>query len=211
MTKNRHSLSAVINSFTKELRSLESFADSNQTKFAAGGLTKKELVLLTETVFFRCYRHYENFVREVFLLYCREKNTLNGKRVYSYLKPSSYLHTEELIKSSMPFLDWTNPDTIIQRSELYLQKGFPIKLVYTSHKDELNKYKKIRNHIAHNSVESYAQYIKVVRGHFGVLPLTVPTPGKFLLLISPIPPRRYYLLQFFYTLKQIAQEITNVP
>lgn len=210
MIKSRRSVSAVITSFTREVQSLENFANSNQTKFAAGVLSKKELVLLTETVFFRCYRHYENFIRDIFLLYCREKNTLNGRRVLSYLKPSNYTHTEELIKSSMHFLDWTSPDIIIQRSELYLQNGFPIKLAYTAHKDELNRYKKIRNHIAHNSIESYNQYIKVVKGHFGVVPLTVPTPGEFLLLISPTPPLRYYLLQFFDTVKQVAQEITNV-
>lgn len=67
-------------------------------------------------------------MRDVFLLYCLEKRPQTGKKVGSYLKPKSFHHAEQLIQSSMPFLDWVSPETVVSRAELYLDQGFPIKL-----------------------------------------------------------------------------------
>ena len=100
------------------------------------------------------------------------KNPCTGrKKAQSFLNPLDFRHTEDLIKSAMPFLDWSSPDAIIGRSELYLKDGFPIKPAIEPHLAELRDFKKIRNHIAHNSTESFNDYLKVLKRHYTVIPL----------------------------------------
>ncbi len=207
--KNRIKISASFNSFIKEIERLKKFDFANHIKFAKKELTKSQIELLVESIFFASYRGYEGFLREIFLLYCLEKQSKRKPKVKSYLKPKDFVHAEQLVKSSMPFLDWTKPDNIIARSEIYLQNdGHPIKLPYIVNKQQLMDFKKIRNHIAHNSIESENGYESVVRSYFGVTPLKIPTPGQYLMLTSKKKATNYNLLDFFELMKKISLDLT---
>lgn len=206
--KNRIKISASLNSFEKEIDRLKKFDFANQQKFATNKLTRAQIELLVETVFFYSFRAYESFIREVFLLYCMEKQSSKKPKVKSYLKAKDFEHTELLIKSSMPFLDWTSPKTIIERAELYLVNGYPVKLPYSANLQPLQSFKKIRNHIAHNSIESEDGYKKVVKSYYGVVPLQIPTPGQYLMLSSKTTTGNYLLLDFFDLMKTIAADLT---
>ena len=214
MPKYRIKISAVYKDFNKELRILERFDSENQKRFSGGlgitqtNITRHQLHFLTEAVFFRAFRAYERFVRDIFLLYCQEKSPRSGARVISFLKPTSFNHSEELIKSSLRYLEWTNPDDVIRRSELYLKDGFPIKLPYATHRETLQDFRRIRNHIAHDSIESLNGYKVALRRHFGTIPLRLPAPGEFLLLTDRSDPTKYKLLVFFNLMKTISSELT---
>ena len=111
----------------KQLTSLRKLDQENQKRInpSTGGLTKGKLSkqqfhMLTENVFFSAFRSYENFIEEVFILYCLGKKTPSGKHAKPFIAPNNYTHAMELMKSSMPFLDWAKPGSIIKRSELYL-------------------------------------------------------------------------------------------
>lgn len=207
MAGKRIKVSAAYNDFSKQIKSLRKFDDLNQTNFQNNELSKKQLHLLTESIFFNGFRDYENLVREIFILYTQEKKRTNGDKVKSYLQPKDFYHAENLIKSSMQFLDWNTPDTIIERSELYLKDGFPIKAPYTIYRTHLTNYKRLRNHIAHNSVETLSAYKKVLRGYFGVNPLQTPSVGEYLLLTSKTDATKYHLLEFFDLLEEMASRI----
>lgn len=207
MSKKRIKISAAYNDFSSQLQSLRNFDQVNQTNFQNKSLSKKQLHILSESTFFSAFREYENFIRDVFLLYTQEKRRTNGAKVVSYLQPKDFFHAENLIKSSMPFLDWNSPDTIIERSELYLKDGYPVKMPYTANKSKLGDYKKVRNHIAHNSTESMVSFKKVLRGYFGTNPLTIPSVGEYLLLTSKIDHNKYHLLEFFDLLDDMANRI----
>jgi len=207
--KKRVKVSAALNSFIKEIERLERFDSANQKKFIKGELTKSQIELLVESIFFASYRGYEGFLREIFLLYCLEKQSTRSPKVKSYLKPKDFAHAEQLIKSSMFFLDWTKPDNVIERAEIYLQNdGHPIKLPYTVNKQQLKEFKRIRNHIAHNSIESQSEYETVLRSYYGVVPLILPTPGHYLMLVSKRKPTNYNLLDFFDLVKKISVDLT---
>ncbi len=189
------------------------FDAENQRRFGAmlgraNGLSPKQLHLLTESVFFTAFREYEAFVRDVFVLYCLEKEPSSGKRVRSYLRPRNFAHAEQLMQSSMPFLDWTNPATVIDRAELYLQDGFPVKLPFTTNQDVLRDYKRIRNHIAHGSSQSMVEYKKVLRKHYTTVPLVTPAPGEFLLATERNRANQYKLLTFFDLMRAMANDLT---
>lgn len=211
MRQLRRKMSAVLGDFCIELDRLERFDSENQRSFSNNRrrkLSKMQLYLLTESIFFASFREFEGFIRDVFLLYCLEKASVSGKRVKSYIRPKGFVHAEELIQSSMPFLDWNSPDTVIQRAELYLEDGFPIKLAFTSHLNELRDFKRIRNHIAHSSKESLDGYKKTLKNYFGVVPLNIPSPGEFLLVTEAKKPSKYKLLTFFELMRKISVDIT---
>jgi hypothetical protein len=207
--KKRVKITAAFSAFNREIERLEKFDLTNQHRFNAKQLTKPQLELLVESIFFAAFRNYEGFIREVFILYTLEKQGSKKPKVKSYLKPNNFEHAELLIKSSMPFLDWTSPDTVIERAELFLQNGHPIKLPYSTNLQQLKDFKKLRNHIAHNSMESEVQFEKLVRTYFhGVKPLVMPTPGQYLMFSSRRTPTNYLLLDFFDLMKQISIDLT---
>lgn len=207
--KNRIKISACYNSFIQELTRLERFDFLNHQKFNNHELTRPQMELMVESIFFASFRAYEGFIREIFLLYCLEKTTTTKRNIKSYLKPRNFEHSELLVKSSMPFLDWTSPETIIERAELYLENGYPIKLPYTTNLQQLRDFKRLRNHIAHNSLESETQYEKLVRLYYnGIKPLQMPLPGRYLMLPSRRRASNYLLLDFFALMKTISIDLT---
>ena len=208
-TFQRSKISAAYRDFTREINRLKRFDNQNQQNFAAGRLTNSQVELLVESIFFACFRKYENFIREIFILYTMGKRPRNNARVTSYLNPKNFLHAEQLMKSSMNFLDWNSPDTIIERSDLYLANGFPIRLSYTTNLNAFRQYKKLRNHIAHDSLESFDEYKKIVNAYYGgIAPLSYPSPGQFLILPSNITAGNYLLLDFFDLINTVSFDMT---
>lgn len=207
MAIKRIKISAAYNDFSVQIKSLRNFDSTNQTNFQSNNLSKKQLHFLTEFIFFSAFREYENLVRDIFILYTQEKKRTNGKKVKSFLKPRDFFHAENLIKSSMQYLDWNTPNTIIERSELYLKNGYPIKTPYTANRTVLLKYKRLRNHIAHNSVESLNGYKKVLRSYYGTNPLKILSVGEYLILTSKQDLTKYHLLEFFDLIEDMADRI----
>jgi hypothetical protein len=193
-----------------QLRSLRTLDSLNQRQFAAGlgrksGLSKAQLHVLTEAIFFAGFRAYEQFMRNVFVLYCCGVQPSRRRLIRPYLKPKTLKHAEELLQSSMPFLDWSSPDSLIDRAETYLEGGYPVKDVITANLESLRDLKRIRNHIAHMSKESQAEYLKTVKRHYGIVPLKVPRPGEFLLLTRR-GSRSYYLSDYLQLINKVAAQ-----
>lgn len=209
----RRDVVTCYNDFKNEINKLKDFDNINTTSFSNSQLTSGQLELMSESIFFAAYRAYEGFIRELFILYSLGESHLNTsvQNIVSYVNPRDFIHAESFIKSSAKFAEWNNPDDLISRAEVFFDDGYPIKLIYTSHKVVLNDYKRIRNHIAHNSSESETQYKKVVKIHHnGVLPSPLPSVGAFLRLSH----RRigsYGLLIFLDTLLTIADQLTTPP
>ena len=97
---------------------------------------------------------------------------------------------------------------MIRRAELYLNGGYPIKTPYTRNLDKLQDFRRIRNQIAHKSKESLTEYRKVLRKHYGTIPLIIPQPGEFLLETDRTNPAKYILLTYFDDLKKLADDLT---
>lgn len=204
-------ISTLKKQFVLEIDRLDRLDKRNQADFSAGGtmrLLKNQLESLTEFLFLSGFRAYECFIGLLFAHYCCEAPHSSRKSVHSFLQPKSVMHASQLIKSSMHFIDWSSPDTVISRAELYLKDGFPFKLPFTTHRTNLSSLKKIRNHIAHNSLESLEEYKKVVKDYYSTIPLKIPSPGAFLLLPSKQNRHIYNLQAFFNLMKMLSNELT---
>ena len=206
------SFAGCLNVLMGELSTLRKLDTLNQRQSAAGGakirrLTKGQLYLLTEALFFSAFRTYEHFLRNTFLLYCTSRQSTKRGMAQPYLRPRTTLHAEELIQSSMHFLDWGNPDILIQRAETYLKDGYPVKAAIASHIEALRDLKRVRNHIAHMSKESVVEYMKTLKRHFSVIPIRVPRPGEYLLLPSRSALGSYYLIEYFDLIQEVARQM----
>ena len=164
--------------------------------------------LLTEGVFFAAFRAYEQFMRNVFLLYCCGIQPSGRKLAQSFLHPKTLPHAEALVKSSMPFLDWSSPDTVVERATAYLKDGYPLKAVLAANMEILRTLKRVRNHIAHMSSESGMEFRKVLKAHYGTIPLCIPRPGQYLLLPCKGTPQTYYLRLYIDTMEDVATKLT---
>ncbi|RLK48871.1 hypothetical protein DFR31_1986 [Alkalispirillum mobile] len=201
----RIKISAAHRDFTAELNSLIRLDSINQSNT---GLSKGQLELLTEGVFLSAFRAYENYVEEVFILYTLEKNGLSGFKPKSYLKPRSYNHSRDLIRSSMPFLDWSNPESVMERASIYLSSGEPLRTAIAGANRDLQDMKTLRNQIAHNSKESKIKYAKLLRREYGTAPLNIPSPGRHLLKTAPgRSPTEHYLAFYINTLLSVGVAI----
>lgn len=182
-----------------EFRDEVSIAESLRQKANTTGLLNNtELYILYEATFLRIFRAYENFLESVFLSYLVGEESIQGSVIKTYVTPNNLSHARDIITSSQNFLDWTQPPTIIRRSEIYLENGGPIKLAVTGYQSNLKHAKKLRNHIAHNSKESEREYISVVQHFLLTLPTPLPSVGEFLSKIPTAGPcKNREILSFF--------------
>jgi hypothetical protein len=202
---SRVGILGVYKNFIRDLKKSRAFNVANQTDFSERKITKEQFYMLTEFIFFNMHREYENFIRDLFLLYSLEKKRVSGKKPKSFLKPKDISHAENMIRSDQRFLDWNSPETIIKRSELFLKNDTAFKTAYSSNTLVLNNYKKIRNQIAHYSSESTQEYNKVLQLHFGVTPLSPPPAGEFLNQTSKINSSNNIIEDYFDLIENIAK------
>jgi hypothetical protein len=203
----RIKVSAAYKDFKNELNSLIKLDSLNQS---SNRFTRCQLELLTEGLFLSSFRAYENYVEEIFLLSTLEKKGLSGKKPRSFLKPKNYKHSRELIRSSMTFLEWSNPEGVMERASTYLENGEPLRTALAGATSDLKDMKILRNHIAHNSDESKQQYSKMLRRTYGTAPLKLISPGRHLLnTVRGQTPPKYYLIYYINKLLFIGEAIAG--
>lgn len=165
---------------------------------AATGMLDPERHLLYEAIFLRLYRAYENLLENVFISYLTGEQTIGGIQVNSHVRPVNRDHARALVTSSQPFLDWTSPQLVIKRAEIYIIGGEPIRTAIAGSQSHLQQAKKIRNHIAHNSTESAKDFNTIVVHFLLTAPLAAISAGEFLALTPPSGPcARREILSFF--------------
>ena len=113
-----------------------------------------------------------------------------------------------LVKSSMLFLDWSSPDTLIERAEAYLKDGYPLKTPLSTNLESLRTLKRVRNHIAHMSSKSMVEFKKVLKTHHGTIPLGLARSGEYLLLPCKNDSTTYYLNSFMDLMEDVAVKVT---
>lgn len=155
--------------------------------------------LLREAIYLNSYVAMERLLEKTFIAFSIGEATLSGVHPNRYLQPTSEQHAYEMVKSSLPFLDWTSPDTVVSRCEIYFQNGDPLKTKVAARMDFLRHAKRIRNHLAHRSRESASEFTKAINFFLPTPPLApISQPGEFLGLVpSSGPCRNIRILKFF--------------
>ena len=209
----RRKVSAAYSAYIKEIEQLRRLDDLNHARFYPGPgrpgvdrLTSKQMHLLTESILARAFSRFEEFLEQVFILYCQGKSTLGGDEVGSYIDPCNFDHAKQMLKAGMTFLDWNDADKIIARCETYLYADSPIYLAITTHKARLRNIRRVRNAIAHASSEAETQFRKTLQDELGALPLRIPKVGEFLLMRDRrVRRRQHFLGSYLRELATVAE------
>ena len=212
----RRAVSAPYREFSEEICRLKRLDTENQNRLALsvgnpgqGRISKRQLDLLSEGVFLATFRSFENMIEDIFLLYVLEKSTISGKKPSSYLRPKNFDHCRSIIKSSQPYIDWSDPDQIVKRAELFLKSGEPVKSHVAANLSFLREVKWVRNHVAHGSTESRKKYQKVLQDRLLAVPLRIPTVGEFLNMPIRTDRHTYHLRQYMERISQIAHDLCH--
>jgi hypothetical protein len=156
-------------------------------------ITKAELDVLVEGVFIQAFTSLEELLEDVFLLYASGKKTVSNKSVKSYLNPKDISHARELVKSSMSFLEWNDPEKMLARFEIFLKSPNPLEHAIKANQTKFRTAKSVRNAITHRSVEAMDRYRRVVQAELRTAPIKLPAPGDFLIRRKPTMPNQTFL------------------
>lgn len=150
-------------------------------EYALEHITDPDVRALTfESALSRGFRAYENFVEGVFLAYMVGEPTVSGAATARYVSPPSREHARRMLQGKARFLDWAEPTTVVERGEYFLNTEGPLSTAVVQSWNTIDWMRRMRNHVAHNSVESLGQYRKVVAAITLVDPPTPPRPGELL-------------------------------
>lgn len=133
-----------------------------------------------EALFLRAFTAYENDVEKLFLHYVTGGLSLDGKPANTYLKLTDEMTARRLTKAGYKFLSWAKPQDIRMTADTYIENGWPISGVMSAKSQDLSDCERVRNRIAHNSLEALVNFNVVQRNLLQTERLFPITPGQLL-------------------------------
>ena len=133
-----------------------------------------------EALFLRAFTAYENDLEKLFLHYVTGGLSLDGKSANTYLKLTDETAARRLTKAGYKFLSWAKPQDIRSTADNYIENGWPISNMMNAKSQDLSDCERVRNRIAHNSIEALVSFNTVQRNLLQTERLVPITPGQFL-------------------------------
>jgi hypothetical protein len=135
---------------------------------------------LAEAIFLRAFIAYESSLDALFFHYVTGGVSAQGRAATSYLQPGNELVARRMVKAGFRFLSWAKPEIIRETSKTYIENGWPLADMMSANSQELADCERVRNKIAHNSVEALAEFNIVQRNLYGTERLFSMSPGQLL-------------------------------
>lgn len=170
----------ILGDFDNSMNSLQSsfgklpYADPHKSS------TDVECDILAEGIFIRGFTAFENCLEELFLHFSSGGETKSGNTPTSRIAGCSREEARQIIKNGHRFLDWSNPRSVKERSAIFFKDGEPFNTQINSISHSFSDAEKIRNMIAHDSLESGIAYIEVQTRLFTAERPFKMTPGHLL-------------------------------
>ena len=133
-----------------------------------------------EAIFLRAFTAYENDVERLFLHYVTGGGSLQGKAANTYLRIQDEAHARQVTKARQAFLSWAKPAEIRTTAKTYIEDGWPFVDMMSAKEVDLADCERVRNRIAHNSIEARQQFNVVQRNMLSTERLFDLSPGQFL-------------------------------
>lgn len=169
---------------------------------------KKYIYDIYEIAFLKVFTAWETFLEHSFVAYMTGAKTKRCKPKL-YLKKVSKKHALDILCGTLEYPDWTKIEDVCTLTRLYFVKGKPFLLPLQEIEVYFNEMKKVRNAIAHISVNARDKF-------YGLIKATLPTfrsditPGEFLCSYVSKRPKKTFLDHYISFLKIAASEIIHV-
>lgn len=116
--------------------------------------------------FLYVYTEWESFLEQSFISYTLGNRSINGNTPICYISPQNEEHADKLIKGAATYPDWSTCSKVIMLSENIFENGEPFKSALSKIASQLDKIKKIRNAISHNSTQSQDAFNSLIRNEW---------------------------------------------
>ena len=137
-----------------------------------------------EALFLRSFAIYESDVEKLFLHYVTGGTSLGGEPANTYLRVTDVTLARRLTRAGWRFLSWSKPQEIRTTADTYIKEVWPISDIMSAKSQELSDCERIRNRIAHRSIESLHQFNVVQRNLLRTERLFPISPGQLLRIRS---------------------------
>lgn len=163
-----------------------------------------------EALFLRAFTAYENDVERLFLHYVTGGLTLQGTAANTYLRLTDEVAARKLTKAGYKFLSWAKPENIRTTAGTYIENGWPLADMMNAKSQDLGDCEKVRNRIAHNSLEARSDFSAVQRNTLQTERLFHLTPGQFL-RIRNTRLRKLHIAHYFDVMNDTLTAIIDPP
>jgi len=140
----------------------------------------QEADALLEALFLRFFTQYEADLEVLFLHYVTRGVSISGVAAPTLLAVSDEDKARRLVKAGNRFLSWAKPRYIQEKAETYMEHGWPFVDIIATNSQILGDCEKVRNRIAHQSIEAASAFAEVQRNLFGTDRPFVMSPGQLL-------------------------------
>jgi hypothetical protein len=190
----------ILADFERETRACRRLADDAfrwSLATAAPRITAKRREWLVELAYLRMYLGWEAFLEESFIAYLMGMRAPSGRAPHRFTLPPDLKSAREwVVPEGRQYAAWDDV-RVGNRALRFFRSGHPFAAVLKSNQNFLEDAKKIRNAVAHESINAREKFATVARKQLGgVLPPNL-TVGAFLGTVIPglTPPQSF--LEFY--------------
>lgn len=163
-----------------------------------------------EALFLRAFTAYESDMEKLFLHYVAGGASLSGTVAKSHLSVTDEKHAKKLIYFGQKYLNWSKPQDMRAIAKNYIENGWPMNDVINTKSQELSECRYVRNHIAHNSLESLSSFNSVQRNLLQTERLFPITSGQ-LLRIRNKKFKKLHITHYFDAINDTLNAIIDPP
>lgn len=131
-----------------------------------------------EIAFLKVFTGWETFLENSFVAYMSGATTKRSKPNL-YLKKINKKHALQILCGTLEYPDWTKIEDVCTLTKLYFVKGGPFLLPLQEIEVYFNEMKKVRNAIAHISVNAKDRFYSLVKAKLPTFRRDI-CPGEFL-------------------------------
>jgi hypothetical protein len=146
--------------------------------------TNTSASIIAEGTFIRYFTLWENSIERSFIYFCEGGVTLNGVQPVCRLANCSATEIRKILTNGLRYLDWSSQKTIRERANLFFENGSPFYGPVVGKSAVLSDIEKLRNMIAHASIESANGYKEVQRNNFKTERNFEMAPGHLLRVLA---------------------------
>ncbi len=136
--------------------------------------------IIAEGTFTRYFTLWENSIERSFIYFCEGGVALNGTQPVCRLANCNSKEIRKILTNGLRYLDWSSQRSISERASLFFEEGEPFYSPVIGKSGVLTDMEKLRNMIAHDSIESANAYKEVQRNNFKTERNFEMSPGQML-------------------------------
>lgn len=165
---------------------------------------------MMEALFLRMFTTYEATLEKLFLHYVTGGVSVSGRAAESFLSARDESHARRIVLAAFKFVSWAKPSNVRETATTYLNGGWPLTDMLGVQADTISDCEKIRNRIAHQSIEAQSGFNAVQRNLFQTERIFEMSPGH-LLRVRYRGRRKLTLQHYNEVLSTTLQSVADPP